>query len=131
MKQNILLMMGTAALSLGMMTAANAQTTTPPSSMPAVEHAHRGQAVRNFDEYLDRHPEVREELRRNPKLANDPNYLAKHPGLQKFESTHPGVQKDLSQHPDRFMKHESKYQRWERRHGRDRDFRRDRDRDRR
>lgn len=129
MKRQILLMMGTAALTLGMMTAANAQTATPtPSPSPNAENAHRGQAVRNFDEFLDKRPEMREQLRRNPKLANDPNYLAKHPGLRQFEKTHPGVDKRLDTHPRKFMQHEGRYQRRENRHGRDKNFRRDRDR---
>lgn len=128
MKRQILLMMGTAALTLGMMTAGTAQTATPtPSPSPNAEGAHRGQAVRNFDEFLDKRPEMREQLRRNPRLANNPEYLKKHPGLQQFEKNHPGVDKQLDKHPGKFMKREARRQRWENRHGGDKNFRRDRD----
>lgn len=126
MKRQVLLMMGTAALTLGMMTAANAQSAAPATT-PAAVRAHRGQALRNFDEFLDKRPEMREDLRRNPKLADNPEYLKKHPGLRAFEKNHPGVDRQLDQHPGKFMKHEARYQRWENRHGGDKNFRRDRD----
>ena len=128
MKRQVLLMMGTAALTLGMMTAAHAQTATPtPSPSPNAEGAHRGQALRNFDEFLDQHPEMREDLRRNPRMANNSEYLENHPELREFEKNHPGVDKQLDKHPGQFIKHEARYQRWENRHGGDKDFRPDRD----
>lgn len=129
MKRQILLMMGTAALTLGMMTAATAQATSPaPSPTPNAEGAHRGQALRNFDNFLDQHPEMREDLRKNPRLANNEDYLEKHPELREFEKNHPGVDKQLDKHPDKFMDREARRQRWERRHGQDKNFRPDRDR---
>src|SRR2546422_7101246 len=38
--------------------------------------------VRNFDQFLDSHPEVAEALRRNPNLINNPNWVSKHPELK-------------------------------------------------
>jgi len=128
MKRQILMMMGTAALTLGMMTAANAQTTTPAANpTPTADQAHRGQAVRNFDEFLDKRPEMREQLQRNPKLANNPEYLEKHPELKEFLNHHPGVEKQMDKHPDKFMDRQQRYQRWQNRHGGDKGFRPDRD----
>lgn len=127
MKRQLLLMMGTAALALGMMTAANAQAAAPATT-PAAKGAHRDQALRNFDEFLDKHPDIREQLQHNPRLANNPEYLEKHPELREFEKNHPGVDKQLDKHPDRFMDREARRQRWENRHGGDKGFRPDRDR---
>ena len=65
----------------------------------------------NFDRYLDTHPQVAQQLRQNPSLANNSNYLAQHPGLQQFLSTHPGVRQQLAQNPQRFVNRERVYDR--------------------
>jgi hypothetical protein len=61
-------------------------------------------AVDRFDTgYLDEHPEVSQQLARNPGLADNPQYLAAHPGLNDYLQAHPTVRQDLISHPDRFM----------------------------
>jgi hypothetical protein len=70
-----------------------------------------GPELYNFDRFLDAHPQVEQQLRRNPSLANDPNYLRQHPGLQQFLSTHPGVRSQLQQNPQRFVNRERVYDR--------------------
>lgn len=57
-----------------------------------------------FDQgYLDKHPEVSQQLARNPGLADNPQYLSAHPGLQGYLEAHPEIHNDLRYHPDRFM----------------------------
>src|SRR3989441_12205233 len=34
--------------------------------------------LRNFDQFLDSHPEVAEALRKDPNLINNPNWVSKH-----------------------------------------------------
>lgn len=64
-------------------------------------------AVGNFDTgYLNEHPEVSQQLARNPGLADNPQYLSAHPGLQGYLNAHPNVHYDLEHHPDRFMSKE-------------------------
>jgi hypothetical protein len=71
-------------------------------------------AVSRFDEgYLDKHPEVARELSHNPALADNPQFLASHPGLGSYLANHPKVRADLQQHPYRFMSAESRYERYE------------------
>ena len=61
-------------------------------------------AIGRFDNgYLDEHPEVSQQLARNPGLADNPQYLAAHPGLNNYLQAHPTVHQDLISHPDRFM----------------------------
>jgi phage-related protein len=79
-----------------------AQTTPPPQIT-------RGELT-NFDEFLDRHPILDGELRRNPSLADDPNYLAQHPELNEFLSHHPGVKGQLAAEPGYFMRREERFQ---------------------
>src|SRR5208283_4689825 len=69
--------------------------------------------VGRFDNgYLDEHPEVAHQLGANPSLADNPQFLATHPGLDDYLSRHPEVRQDLQQHPYRFMSDE-----WRRDHG--------------
>lgn len=74
--------------------------------------------VGRFDNgYLDQHPEVAQQLARNPRLADNPQFLAQHPGLDQYLAAHPGVRTQLQRHPYRFMGDERRYERWENRRG--------------
>jgi len=73
--------------------------------------------LRNFDAYLDQHPDVARELRRDPSLVNNPDYLKNHPGLREFLENHPGVREELRENPRAFLQRERKYERRENRRG--------------
>jgi hypothetical protein len=45
------------------------------------------QAEREFQNYLNRHPQ----LRSNPELMTNPNFLKEHPGFSKWMQQHPAV----------------------------------------
>lgn len=64
--------------------------------------------LEHYDRYLDSHPAVARDLRRDPNLVNDPEFLHKHPGLQKFLAGHPGVRDELKEHPSNFMHKEAR-----------------------
>jgi hypothetical protein len=71
-------------------------------------------AVGRFDRgYLDEHPELAQQLANNPHLADNPQFLATHPGLDSYLAAHPEVRIDLQQHPERFMNRETGYERYE------------------
>ena len=65
--------------------------------------------LRNFDNYLDKHPDVRADLERNPKLIDDPGYLKKHPHLKDFLEHHPNTREELRENPQAFMHRENRY----------------------
>jgi len=68
--------------------------------------------VARFDNgYLDSHPQVAQQLNRDPRLADNPQFLATHPGLDSYLATHPQVRARLQQHPGRFMNGERNYER--------------------
>ncbi|GEM_PF-465019 len=70
--------------------------------------------VGRFDRgYLDEHPEVAQQLADNPRLADNPQFLASHPGLDDYLAAHPEVRKDLQTHPYRFMNREAGYEQYE------------------
>jgi hypothetical protein len=47
--------------------------------------------------------EVEEELEKNPKLVNDPNYMAQHPRLAQYLSRHPESKQKIEQNPKAFF----------------------------
>jgi hypothetical protein len=86
----------------------------PVAAMPGT----RDTQVARFDNgYLDEHPEVARQLGSNPALADNPQFLATHPGLDSYLARHPEVRQQLQQHPDRFMSDEWKDHRWDNGYG--------------
>jgi hypothetical protein len=66
--------------------------------------------VARFDKgYLDQHPEVAQQLGHDPRLVDNPQFLATHPGLDDYFKDHPETRQELQQHPDRFMVREDHY----------------------
>ena len=70
------------------------------------------QEVTDFDNFLKTHPQVHNDLMKDPKLANDSAYLQKHPGLQDFLAKHPGVKAEFQNDPNNFMSREKGYEKW-------------------
>ena len=72
----------------------------------------RGQLA-GFDRFLDSHPEVAEQLRRNPSLVDNREWVEKHPALQQFLQEHPGIREEIKENPAAFMKQEQRFDRHE------------------
>jgi hypothetical protein len=66
--------------------------------------------VKAFDEFLDSHPEVAKDLRQNPSLVDDQQFVSSHPGLKEFLESHPNIRKEIKAHPEAFMNKEKKYE---------------------
>jgi hypothetical protein len=64
-----------------------------------------------FDQFLDSHREVADQLRRTPSLIDDPQYLQSHPELNTYLQDHPSVKQEISQQPNTFMRLEDSYDR--------------------
>jgi hypothetical protein len=78
----------------------------------------------NFDQFLDRHRETAEQLRRDPSQVNNPEFVKSHPDLQAYLQQHPEVRQDVSQNPNAFMQQEARYNRSDNGMDRDSDSRR-------
>jgi hypothetical protein len=76
------------------------------------------QQLASFDNFLDSHPEIAQELRRDPSLVDKQEYVQNHPALQQYLADHPEIREEYKQHPDAFMRHEEQF---DRREDRDRD----------
>src|ERR1700678_3375830 len=62
-----------------------------------------------FDQFLDSHREVANQLRKTPSLIDDPQYLQSHPELNTYLQDHPSVKQEISQQPNTFMSLEDSY----------------------
>jgi phage-related protein len=72
----------------------------------------RGQLA-NMDRFLDTHPEVAEQLSKDPSLIKNQDFLAKHPQLQEFLQQHPGIREEFTENPNAFMRAEQRFERQE------------------
>lgn len=66
--------------------------------------------LKNFDSFLDHHPRVAEQLRRDPNLINDHAWVEKHPGLENWLSKHPRAAEELRENPRAFMRGERRFE---------------------
>jgi hypothetical protein len=73
----------------------------------------------NFDRFLDSHREIAEQIRKDPSLVDNREFVKNHPALQAYLQQHPGVSTQLKENPNAFMREEERFDR--------RDDRRDRD----
>ncbi len=95
---------------LGVSAAAQSPTGTPwPNSTAGDEHITRTE-LNNFDRYLDEHPGIAHELRNDPRLIDNPNWLAQHPGTEAFLRDHPGVNRELRENPNYFVRREDRFE---------------------
>ncbi|HST11547.1 MAG TPA: hypothetical protein VLL05_14320 [Terriglobales bacterium] len=70
-------------------------------------------ALGNMDRFLDSHPEIAEQLRKDPSLVNDKKFVEHHPELQTYLQQHPGIREEISENPNAFMHQEQRYDRQE------------------
>ena len=93
----------------------NAQSSSPSSqeSRTSPNSDITRQELARFDQFLDGHQEIAQQLRHDPSLVNDQNYVQGHPELQTFLQDHPGVREEIKENPNYFMRQENRYDRQE------------------
>jgi len=76
-----------------------------------------------LDQFLDSHPELSEQLHKDPSLVTNEEFVEKHPDLQQYLESHPEVREQFNQNPNAVMHQEQRYDRREdRQDDRDRDL---------
>jgi len=78
----------------------------------------------NFNQFLDSHPELSDQLRKDPSLVNNDDYVKQHPALETYLQDHPGVRQQIKNDPNAFMREESRFDRHQEDRDRDRDINR-------
>jgi len=66
-----------------------------------------------MDRFLDSHPEIAEQVRKNPSLVNNKEFVEHHPALQEFLSQHPKLREEFKENPNAFMRQEERFDRRE------------------
>jgi hypothetical protein len=69
--------------------------------------------LESFDHFADSHPEISEQLSKDPSLVNNHEFVEKHPALQEYLQQNPGVREEISENPNRFMRQEQRFDRFE------------------
>src|SRR5260370_554047 len=67
----------------------------------------------DMDRFLDSHPEMAEQLRKDPSLINNQQWVEKHPALQEYLQQHPEIREEFRENPSAFMRQEERYDRRE------------------
>lgn len=90
--------------------AQSGQDNNPPPTRSS--DASQGELAR-FDQFLDSHRDVADQLRRDPSLVNNSEYLQSHPDLQTYLQQHPGIRQQITDNPNAFMQREDRFDRRE------------------
>jgi hypothetical protein len=99
----------TTLLCLG--TPAVARSIAAQEDRPAQENDASRRDFAQFSQFLTSHPDVAEQLRRDPSLADNRDFLQNHPQLDTFLRDHPEVREDIRQNPNAFMQQEDRFDR--------------------
>ena len=97
------------AMTLSLGPAASAQT---PMSQGNDSNVTRGD-LPSFDRFMDSHPEIAEQLRRDPSLVKNKEFAENHPALQEYMQQHPEVREEIGENPGSFMRREERFDRRE------------------
>jgi phage-related protein/uncharacterized protein YlxP (DUF503 family) len=100
-----------AALLCSISAIANGQTEPGQRNMPDRGDDATRRQLADMDQFLDSHPEVSEQLRKDPSLISNKEFVDRHPALQDFLQQHPGVREQFSQNPNAFMHQEQRFDR--------------------
>lgn len=64
--------------------------------------------ISNFDVFLDAHADIDAQLRGNPSLLTNAEFLASHPQLENYLNQHPAVQTAIKENPSYLMEREKR-----------------------
>jgi hypothetical protein len=90
------------------------QNTPPASTLPPRGDDTTRQEVADMDWFLDRHPEIAEQLRKDPSLIDNRRWVADHPVVQEYLQSHPKISEAFRSNPNLFMRDEDRYDRQDR-----------------
>ena len=94
-------------------TAASAQSQPVQNDRPVQDNDTTRQELARFDQFLDDHPNIAEQLRKDPSLVDNQDYERNNPELQRYLQDHPGIRKAIKENPNAFMREEVRYDRRE------------------
>lgn len=81
-----------------------ASPSNPGPGQPAANPGARHATDMAFDKWLRKNPDSAAEIRKDPSLLNNPDYLAKHPDLQGFMNDHPEFKSAVAKNPNKVVR---------------------------
>jgi hypothetical protein len=63
-----------------------------------------------FDKFMDQHEALEKQVRKDPTLLTNADFLAKNPDLKNFLAAHPNMQQEINEHPRVFMRAENRFE---------------------
>jgi hypothetical protein len=63
----------------------------------------------NMDHFMESHPEIGEQIRKDPSLLDNKQFVDNHPALRDFLAQHPGIRQEVRDNPNYFMHDEERY----------------------
>ena len=102
---------GTSFMSSAALAQDNASKEAVGPGHEAENQGSRAETAMDFDKWMRKNPEARQQIEKDPSLLNNPDYLAKHPDLQQFMNSHPNFQRASAKNPDRMVRESRDQQR--------------------
>src|SRR6266404_4176548 len=100
---------------------ASAQSVSGQSNVRIQDNDTTRIELAHFDQFMDSHREIAEQLRKDPSLVNNREFVEKHPALQTYLQEHSGIRKEIKENPNAFMRQENRFDRQEDRRQSERD----------
>jgi hypothetical protein len=89
-------------------TQARAQTAADQNKMGVSDNDSTPRGVVAFDRFMDSHPGIASQVRQEPWLVTNYDYLQSHPDLNAFLQARPQLRVEISQNPSAFMQLENR-----------------------
>ncbi|HEV7967081.1 MAG TPA: hypothetical protein VGP19_05900 [Candidatus Acidoferrales bacterium] len=100
-------------LSFFLGTTGRAQSTPAPDNRQVQDSDTTRKELARFDQFLDGHREIAEQLRKDPSLVNNKDFVKNHPALQTYLQDHPGIREEIKENPNAFLRQEDRIDRHE------------------
>src|SRR5260370_38328638 len=83
------------------------------------DHDTTWRQLASMDRFLDSHPEIPEQLRKDPSLINNTAWVENHPALQEYLHQHPEVCEQCKENPSHSVRRGESHERRRDAHDRD------------
>ena len=84
-----------------------------PTNMPAPNPDVTQAQLASVNQFLESHPELAEQVQKDPTLLNNQEYVEDHPVLQQYLQEHPEIREEVQENPKAFMRQEQRFDRHE------------------
>jgi hypothetical protein len=84
-----------------------------PNTMQAPNSDVTQAQLASVNQFLESHPELAEQVHKDPTLLNNQEYVEDHPALQQYLQEHPEIREEVKENPNAFMRQEQRFDRRE------------------